>query len=59
LIADKFGLDKTLISKTTYEKYINGKARLPKLAVIKSNKNNFWKMRGFDEGLAEVVKQLQ
>jgi dTDP-4-dehydrorhamnose reductase len=59
LVADTFDLDKSLIGKTTYDEYVKGKARLPKFAVIKSRKNNFWRMKGFEEGLAEVVKQLQ
>jgi dTDP-4-dehydrorhamnose reductase len=57
-IAQIFSLDKSLIGKTTYEEYVKGKARLPQFATIKSKKNNFWKMRGFEEGLEEIKKQL-
>ena len=53
-MAEKFNLDKSLIGKTTYEEYVKGKARLPKLADIRSKKNNFWKMKTFEEGLDEI-----
>lgn len=58
LVAEKFNLDKSLIGKTTYEEYVKGKARLPKLADIRSKKNNFYKMKNFQEGLEEIKKQL-
>lgn len=57
-VAESFGLDRSLIGKTTYEEYIKGKARLPQFASIRSNKNTFWKMRTFSEGLEEIKKQL-
>lgn len=59
LIAEKFNLDKTLIRKTTYSEYLNNKAKIPKLDVIKSKKNNFLKMKSFEQGLDEIKKQLQ
>lgn len=58
LVAKTFNLDQSLIGKTTYEEYVKGKARLPKLADIRSNKNDFWKMKTFQEGLEEIKKQL-
>ncbi len=58
LVAEKFNLDKSLIGKTTYEEYVKGKARLPQFATIKSKKNNFYKMKTFEEGLEEIKKQL-
>lgn len=58
LVAKTFDLDQSLISKTTYEEYVKGKARLPKLADIRSKKNNFYKMKKFQEGLEEIKKQL-
>lgn len=57
MIADRFNLDKSLIGKTTYNEFMKGKAASPKLGVIKSKKNNFWKMRTFEEGLIEIEKQ--
>ena len=57
-VAETFNLDKSLIGKTTYEEYVNGKARLPQFATIKSNKNNFYKMKTFSECLEEIKKQL-
>jgi len=59
LIADKFNLDKSLIGKTTYKEYIKNKPGLPQYSDIRSKKNNFWKMKTFEEGLNEVVKQLK
>lgn len=58
IVAKTFNLDKSLIGKTTYEEYIKNKPGLPKLADIRSKKNNFWKMRTFSEGLEEIKKQL-
>ncbi|MBI5127556.1 NAD(P)-dependent oxidoreductase [Candidatus Roizmanbacteria bacterium] len=57
-IADTFGLDKSLIGKTTYQEYIKDKAALPKLANIRSKKNNFYEMKTFQQGLEEIKKQL-
>lgn len=59
LVAKKFNLDKNLISTTTYEEYIKLKPGLPQYSEIKSKKNNFYKMKSFEEGLTEVIKQLQ
>lgn len=58
MVAKKFNLDKSLIEQTTYKKYVKGKAYLPQFATIKSNKNNFYKMKTFEEGLEEIKKQL-
>lgn len=57
MIADRFGLDKSLIGKTTYDEFMKGKAVSPKLGVIKSKKNNFWKMKTFEEGLTKIENQ--
>jgi dTDP-4-dehydrorhamnose reductase len=57
-VAEAFNFDKSLIGKTTYEEYVKGKARLPQYATIKSQKNNFYKMRSFKDGLEEIKKQL-
>lgn len=57
-IAETFNFDKTLIGKTTYEEYVKGKARLPQFSTIKSKKNNFYKMRNFEEGLLEMKSQM-
>lgn len=58
LVAKKFNLDKNLILTTTYEEYIKTKPGLPQWNEIKSKKNNFWKMKTFEEGLNKVIKQL-
>ena len=57
-IAETFALDKSLIGKTTYKEYVKNKAKLPQFATIKSKKNNFYKMRTFEQGLEEIKKQL-
>lgn len=57
-VAETFNLDKSLIGKTTYEEYVKGKARLPQFATIKSQKNNFYKMKRFKEGLREIKSQM-
>lgn len=57
-VAEAFGLDRSLIDKTTYEEYIKGKARLPQFASIRSSKNTFWKMKTFTEGLSEIKSQI-
>lgn len=57
-VAETFRLDKSLIKKTTYEEYVKGKARLPQFADIRSKKNNFWKMKSFEQGLLEIKSQM-
>lgn len=57
-IAEKFNLDKSLISKTTYNEYIKRKPGLPKYADIKSKKNNFHEMKSFEKGLDVIINQL-
>ncbi len=58
MVAEKFNFDTTLIGKTSYEEYVKDGARLPQFATIKSKKNNFYKMRSFEQGLEEIKKQL-
>ena len=58
LVANKFNLDKSLIEKISYQEYIEGKAPLPQFVTIKSKKNNFYKMKTFEQGLEEIKKQL-
>ncbi|MFA5770911.1 MAG: SDR family oxidoreductase [Patescibacteria group bacterium] len=57
-VAETFNLNTTLINRTTYEEYVKGKARLPQHADIKSKKNNFWKMKTFEQGLLEIKSQM-
>lgn len=51
-IAKHWHLDETLITKTTYAEYFQGKAARPKLADVRSRKNHFHKMKTFEEGLS-------
>ncbi len=51
LIADKFKLDKSLIGKITYTEYIKTKPGLPQKSDIKSKKNDFYKMKNFENFL--------
>jgi len=57
-IADIFKLDKSTIGKTTLDEYVKNRARLPRYSEIKSKKNNFYKMKTFEEGLIEIKAQL-
>ncbi|MBI4009446.1 sugar nucleotide-binding protein [Candidatus Roizmanbacteria bacterium] len=58
IIAKTFRLDKHLISPTTFLEYSKGKALRPQFSDIRSKKNHFYKMRTFEEGLQEVLKQI-
>jgi dTDP-4-dehydrorhamnose reductase len=51
IIAKTFNLDTNLIQSTTYEEYFAGKAKRPQFADVRSNKNNFLKMKSFEEGV--------
>jgi dTDP-4-dehydrorhamnose reductase len=52
LIAKTFNLDSSLIQPTTYEKYFTNKAPRPQYSDMKTKKNNFYKMKTFEEGLS-------
>lgn len=58
LIAKMYGLDQTLITPTTYEEYFQGKAFRSQYSDMKSKKNNFYKMKSFEEGLDELKSQI-
>ncbi len=60
IIADKFELDKNLIFKTTREEYFKNKAPRPFFLGLKNDKIGKLgiKMRGFEEGIEEIKKQL-
>ncbi|MEN9328502.1 MAG: hypothetical protein RI947_1310 [Candidatus Parcubacteria bacterium] len=55
LIARTYGLDEALIEPTTYADYFKGKALPPQYSEIKSNKNIFYKMSAFEEGLKKIM----
>lgn len=57
LIAKKFNLNEDLVLKTTYTEFFAGKAQRPQYSNIKSIKNNFYKMKSFEEGLEEMLRQ--
>lgn len=59
LIAETFGLDKSLIGKTTFAAFHVGKAPRPQKSVIKSKKNDFYPMKSFKEGLTCILDLLQ
>jgi len=54
LIAKIFHLDESLIQPTTYQDYFKNKAKRPRYSEIKSKKNNFYKMKTFEEGLTKI-----
>lgn len=51
-IAQTFGLDESLITKTTYDEFFAGKAKRPRNGHTISRKNVFWRMKSLSEGLA-------
>lgn len=57
-ICDVFNFDKSLVGQTTYEEFYAGRAQRPKKGIIKSKKNDFYQMKTFAEGLAEVKRQM-
>jgi dTDP-4-dehydrorhamnose reductase len=61
LIADEFNLDKSKISKTTRSEFFNNRAPRPFQLVLKNDKiiRLGVRMRTFEEGLDEILKQVQ
>lgn len=59
LVAKVFNLDDSLIQPTTYQEYFKNKAKRPKYSVIRSKKNNFHRMKTFEEGLKEIKKDIR
>ncbi len=58
LIAKTFSLSESLISQTNFADYFKKYAETrPQYTPTKSVKNNFYKMKTFEEGLKEIVKQ--
>lgn len=59
-IAKTFDLDKSLISKTTREEYFKNRAKRPFQLRLRNDKIQRLgvKMRGFEEGLQEVKRQM-
>lgn len=57
-IAQAFRLNESLIGSTTYEQYFANRAKGPRYGDIRSNKNTFYPMHTFDEGLSIIKKQL-
>lgn len=58
LIAKMFNLDQKLITQTTFDEYLTQKAPRPQYSEIKSKKNNFYRMKTFEEGLREIKYQI-
>jgi dTDP-4-dehydrorhamnose reductase len=57
-IARVFMLDENLISKITYEEYFSEKAKGPRYGDVRSQKNSFFPMHTFEEGLY-IIKHQQ
>lgn len=57
-IAKSFGLNKSLITPTSYKNYFAGKAKRPQYAELKSKRNAFYRMKTFQEGLYDIKKNL-
>ncbi|MGB9707404.1 MAG: SDR family oxidoreductase [Microgenomates group bacterium] len=58
-IAQTFNLDKNLIKKISFANFTKSRSYFPQYSVIKSKKNNFLRMKSFEEGLLEIKKQLK
>ncbi len=58
-IARVFQLDDSLIGKTTYEEYFKDKAKGPRYNDVRSEKNTFFPMHTFEEGLTIIKNQLR
>lgn len=59
LIAKTFSLDESAIAKTTFGQYYKDYAKTrPQYTPTKSIKNNFYKMKTFEEGLLEIRRQM-
>lgn len=58
LIADKFAFDQSLIQPTSYDQYFKNKVKRPRLSEVKSKKNDFFKMKTFEEGLTKIKSQM-
>lgn len=57
-ICEIFNFDTSRVGKITYDEFYKDKAPRPKNSIIKSKKNNFFKMKTFEEGLIEIKKNL-
>lgn len=57
-IAQTFHLDETLIQPISFAEYSKGKAKRSQYSEMKSKKNTFYRMKTFEEGLNEVIKQI-
>ncbi len=58
LVAETFNLDKSLISKTTFNEYFPHPETRPRDTRIISKKNNFYPMHNLEEGLQIIKKQM-
>lgn len=58
-ICETFNLDQNLVSKITYDEFYKGKAPRPKNSIIKTKNNDFYLMKNFAQGLAEMKKQIE
>jgi len=57
-IAHVFHLNESLVKRTTYEEYFANKAKGPRYCDIRSEKNTFYPMHAFEEGLHIIKEQL-
>jgi dTDP-4-dehydrorhamnose reductase len=57
-IAKIFTLDQSLITPISYNEYYKYKAKRPQYSEMKTKNNDFYKMRTFEEGLAEIKAQI-
>lgn len=54
IIAEAYGFDTSLIKPISFETYFEGKARRPQFSRIQSDRNTFFKMSSFEEGIERM-----
>lgn len=59
MIANTFSLDKNQIKQTTFAEYSKNKAPRPQYSEIKTKYQDIFHMKTFEQGLAEVKKQIE
>jgi dTDP-4-dehydrorhamnose reductase len=58
-IADIFNINSEHIKKTSFNEYMKGKAERPRYGEIISERNTFYPMKSFKDGIIEVKKQME
>lgn len=57
IIAKEFSLDESLVKPISFKEFFKGRAPRPQWNDVRSKKNNFWKMKSFEEAMKEIKSQ--